>query len=202
MGGHGTDGAQSSTSASWRTPSAAIQTRPRARLGEQRDHDREGERGGRDLRIGPEDVAERREHGARVLALDDTEVADPVASEREASSRQARDRRSRVDTHGGVERAPPRAPRGLHRQRQQRDQAEWGQEWPRHEGKRGAGVPPGHGEPGEREDAVDDSGGLRDVPEREDRRSECDREPDARGAEAHEAGRDRDQREERRRPER
>ena len=131
----------------------------------------------------PSDGAERVEDVRRPFRPREAEVADDHVGERQRAPAETGDGRCGEDADARVEAAPPGARHGLDGERQQREQPECGEERPGAERKPRARVAPGHGEPGEREHAVDDSRRLRDVPEREERRGERERETEPRQAE-------------------
>ena len=164
------------------------------------DRERKGRRRepGAPAQHGPE----RMEHVRRALGAGDAEVADRHVGQRERVAREPRDGSRGEHPHRGVERAAPRLRHDLHRERQQREQADGREQRPGAEREARPRLPPADREPGEREDAVDERGGLRDVREREDGRGEGDRETQPRGAERGGPGGERDEREQRGRPER
>ena len=84
----------------------------------------------------------------------------------------------------------------------QREQPEWGEHGPGQEQQSPAGVPPGHGDPAEREQSVQDRGTLGDVAERKERSGQSDREAGARHPPGGECGEERDGDDERGWPER
>ena len=145
---------------------------------------------------------ERLEDVGRALGAGDAEIADRHVRQRERVAREPGDRGRGEHPDRGVERAAPRLRHDLHRERQQREQADGREQRPGAEHEPRPRLPPADREPGEREDAVDERGGLRDVPEREDGREERDRETEPRGAERGGPGGERDEREQRGRPER
>ncbi len=115
--------------------------------------------------------------------------------QREGAPREPGDSGCREHAHACVQRAPPRAARRLHGERDQSKKTDDGQRRPGDEQEPRARVAPHRREPGERQRGVDHRRGLRDVPEREDGRRERQGEPDPRGAKRGETGRERKQRE-------
>ncbi len=125
--------------------------------------------------------AERVEHVGGPLGLRDPEVADDAASEREGAPGEARHGGRGEHSGARVEPPAPGAARGLHGEREERQQADRRQQRPGPEGEPRTRVAPRHREPAERERAVDDGGRERHVPER--RRRESRAPARARGAE-------------------
>ena len=119
----------------------------------------------------------------RALGAGDAEVADRHVGQRERVAREPCDGSRGEHPHRGVERAAPRLRHDLHRERQQREQADGREQRPGAEREARPRLSPADGEPGERDDAVDECGGLRDVREREDGCGEGDRETQPRSAE-------------------
>jgi serine/threonine-protein kinase len=117
-------------------------------------------------------------------------VARPPAAERQRAAGEARDRGRGEDARARVQRTPPRAPGGLDGEREERQQAERGKQWPGAEGEPRPRVPPRDREPTEREHAVDDRGGLSDVSEREDGHRERHGEAEPRRAQRRKARRE------------
>ena len=98
---------------------------------------------------------------------------------------------------------PPHAPAGrLDRERQECERADRREHGPRHEEQARARVAPEHGEPRDGERGVRDGRRLGDVPEREDRYEERDREAEPRRPDRRGGRREREQEHEPRRPER
>ena len=138
--------------------------------------------------------------GRSVSAIPRSPTAVPVNGSRLAG--EPGDGRRRADAGAGVQTTAPPSAGGLDGQGQERQEPERAEERAGPERETCSWVAPGHGQPGEREDAVDDRGRLRDVPEREHRRRQGHGEPEPWRTERGEARGDRERGEERSRPER
>ena len=152
--------------------------------------------------MGAEHGAERADHVARPLAAGDAEIRHHVAAEGEALPRERCHRGGGVHTHGRVQGPPPAAASRLDGQGQESDQAERREQGAGEEREARAGVAPGDREPAEREHAVGERRGLRDVAQWEDRREERDCEPEPRCAERREPSREGEEHQQRGGPER
>ena len=113
----------------------------------------------------------------------DAEVRHDRPVERQRLPAQAGDGGGGEDAGERLQRAPGPPAGGLHGEREERDRADRGEQRACDEQEAGAGVAPAHREPGDGERGVRHGGRLGDVPEREHRHEERDREAEARRAE-------------------
>ena len=143
--GQGIEGAHAKTSASCRAPRPAMPQYPRAvARGNSGGDDRQRERRGRELPVAsraPFRAAWSTSVGRSLCAIPRSPTASPAEWQR--APRQAGDRSGGEDPDAGMERAPPRAARRLHGERQEREQAERREQRPGAEEKAGSRVAPG-----------------------------------------------------------
>ncbi len=172
--------------------------RIRQKCGCEGKHERDGD----EARVRLDQNGERMDHVADACRAVHSEVGHDRPGERQRLPAQAGDCGGGEDARERLERAPGPPAGGLHGQREHRDRTDRREQRSRDEQKACTCVAPADREPGEGDRRVRHGSRLGDVPEREDRHEEGDREPESRHSEHRHAGSEREEEHEAGRPER